>query len=65
MKENTTFDENGKALTVHYEEHNVTYPADYSFATINDYVHNQDTNFEDLVYLCLGMACHIEKISKK
>lgn len=31
-------------------------PADYSFATVNDYVHGMDAHFEDLQALCLGMA---------
>lgn len=39
-----------------------TFPADYSFACINDFVNRMDTNFEDLQALCLGMACEIEKL---
>lgn len=41
---------------------NDTMPADYSFASVNDFVHNHDRQFEDLLALCLGMACHIEKM---
>lgn len=40
----------------------ITMPADYSFASVNDYVHGMGTQFEDLQALCLGMACHIENI---
>lgn len=39
-----------------------TFPADYSFACINDFVHRVGTDFEDLQALCLGMACEIEKL---
>lgn len=43
----------------------VTMPADYSFATVNDFVHRIDTTYEELEALCLGMACHIEKLEGK
>lgn len=37
-------------------------PVDYSFRCVNDYVHAMGTHFEDIQALCLGMACHIEKL---
>jgi hypothetical protein len=37
-------------------------PADYSFATVNDYVHSMGVHFEELQALCLGMADHIDKL---
>lgn len=55
--------ETGKALTETVDD--VTFPADYSFATVNDYVHSTGTNFEDLQSLCLGMATHIEKYERR
>ena len=55
-----TITESGHALTETIQ--GVTMPADYTFATINDFVHRHDTNYEDLQYLCLGMASHIEKL---
>jgi hypothetical protein len=58
-----TLNENGKALTETIE--GVTMPADYSFATVNDFVHSIETQYEDLECLCLGMASHMEKLSKK
>lgn len=42
----------------------VTMPADYSFACVNDFVHAPHTNYEELQYLCLGMATHIEKLQR-
>ena len=33
-----------------------TMPADYSFECVNDYVHDFGREFEELQYLCLGMA---------
>ena len=57
-----TIDENGNALTV--TQDGCTMPADYSFSCINDFVHHPNTHFEDLQHLALGMAAHIESISK-
>ena len=37
-------------------------PADYGFASVNDYVHGVDVQFEDLVSLCLGMANEIDRL---
>lgn len=56
-----TLTEAGQVLTETRE--GITMPADYSFATVNDYVHGVDVNFEDLVSLCLGMADHIDKLN--
>jgi hypothetical protein len=56
-----TLTQDGKALTETQE--GVTMPADYSFETINDYVHCADASYEDLQALCLGMACYIEKMN--
>jgi len=39
-------------------------PADYSFASVNDYVHGVDRYFEELQWLALGMATEIEKLRK-
>ena len=57
-----TLTETGKVLTETQQD--VTSPADYSFETINDYVHCADASYEDLQNLCLGMACHIEKLER-
>lgn len=57
-----TLNNNGIPLTV--TEENVTMPADYSFTCINDFVHSHGTSFEDLQYLCLGMANEIERLKK-
>jgi hypothetical protein len=40
-------------------------PADYSFATVNDYVHTPGRHYEDLEALCLGMACEIDRLRGK
>ena len=57
-----TVTEDGKPLTE--TQYGITMPADYSFATVNDYVHGMEVNFEDLQALCLGMATHIEKLMR-
>ena len=55
-----TLTETGKALTETQE--GVTMPADYSFASVNDYVHGVERHFEELQWLCLGMATEIDKL---
>lgn len=55
-----TMTETGKLLTE--TQQGITMPADYSFATVNDYVHGLDVHFEDLQALCLGMADYIDKL---
>ena len=57
-----TLTETGEALTE--TQDGCTMPADYSFANVNDFVHSMETQYEDLQALCLGMACHIEKLEK-
>ncbi len=52
----------GKVLTETVE--GVTMPADYSFASVNDYVHGMERNFEELQWLALGMATEIDKLRK-
>ena len=42
----------------------ITMPADYSFASVNDYVHGLHVQFEELQALCLGMSCYIEKLER-
>ena len=41
-----TLSETGKVLTE--TQQGVTMPADYSFSTVNDFVHGIDVHFEDL-----------------
>ena len=55
-----TITETGKVLSE--TEQGISMPADYSFATVNSFVHGIDVHFEDLVNLCLGMADHIDKM---
>lgn len=52
----------GQVLTE--TQQGITMPADYSFATVNDYVHGLHVSFEDLEALCLGMANHIDKLQR-
>lgn len=42
----------------------ITVPADYTFASVNAYVHDTERHFEELQYLALGMASEIEKLRK-
>ena len=62
MSHTLTVTEDGKVLTE--TRGGITMPADYSFATVNDYVHGIDVHFEELQALCLGMAAHIEKLMR-
>ena len=43
----------------------VTMPADYSFKCINNYVHCESPQYEDLQHLALGMSSHIEDLRKE
>jgi hypothetical protein len=58
-----TLDEDGNALTETQE--GITMPANYSFKTVNDFVHSRDVQYEDLECLCLGMANHIDDLNKR
>lgn len=62
MSHTLTVTEDGKPLTE--TQDGITMPADYSFATVNDYVHGMEVHFEDLQALCLGMATQIEKLMR-
>lgn len=57
-----TLTEAGKVLTE--TKDGITLPADYSFETVNDFVHSVDATYELLEALCLGMAAHIEKLER-
>ena len=57
-----TLTETGKVLTE--TQQGITMPADYSFASVNDYVHGVERHFEELQWLCLGLATEIEKLRK-
>lgn len=57
-----TYDESGKALVETCLD--INHPADYSFETVNDFIHAHDRTFEELLALCLGMAVHIEKLER-
>ena len=58
-----TLDEAGNPLTETQE--GITMPANYSFKTVNDFVHSRDVQYEDLECLCLGMANHIDDLNKR
>ncbi len=58
----TTYTLNEAGTVMTETRFGITMPADYSFASVNDYVHGIDVSFEDLVALCLGMACHIDTL---
>lgn len=53
-----TISESGVVLTETHDGNEV--PADCSFAIVNDYVHAHGRHFEELQYLALGMASHID-----
>lgn len=57
-----TYSESGKALVETCCDINL--PADYSFATVNDFIHSPGRTYEELEALCLGMAVHIEKLER-
>jgi len=58
-----TYDETGKALVETYDG-DINHPADYSFATVKDFIHNPGRTYEELEARCLGMAEHIEKLQR-
>lgn len=58
-----TYNESGKALVETYDG-DINQPADYGFATVNDFIHAHDRTFEELQALCLGMAEHVEKLER-
>lgn len=58
-----TIDNDGTVLTETIDDEE--YPANYSFKIVNDYVHDANRHFEELQYLCLGMANEIEKIKER
>ncbi len=41
------------------------FPGGYDFTTVNNFVHHQDTAFEELQWMCLGMATEIGKLRKR
>jgi len=46
------------------QQEGISMPSDYSFATINDFVHSSETHFEELQYTCLAMSSEIERLNK-
>lgn len=61
-RETHTLDENGKSLSIEKNGHSA--PADYSFASVNDFVHASDRHYEELQSLALGMSGEIEQLTK-
>ena len=57
---NYTLNENGQVILE--TQMGVTMPVDYSFKVVNEFVHHPDRHYEELEALCLGMACHIDKL---
>lgn len=55
-----TIDQSGLVLTETVD--GITLPADYGFASVNDYVHSPDVTYENLEALCLGMAAYVDKL---
>ena len=58
-----TLNESGFALTETIQ--GVTMPIDCSFAVVNDWVHGQGVNFEEVQALCLGMASENDRLRKQ
>ena len=53
-RETTTLDPSGKALSVECD--GVSMPAGYTFAEVNDWVHNVGRQYEELEWHALGAA---------
>ncbi len=62
-RETYTISPSGQVETV--ERAGVSMPADYTFASVNDYIHAADRHFEELQCLALGMAGEIERLRKE
>lgn len=63
MKALNEFRELKKSVT--YNNEGIEMPADYSFATVNSYVHAVGRQYEELEALCLGMACEIDRLKAR
>lgn len=57
-----TINEQGIVLIEHHD--GFDWPGDLSFKTVNDFVHGPDRQYEELQYLCLGLAIELEKLNK-
>lgn len=67
IKEIIVFDNNSNPLYMEmgYDKPNIKTPVDYSFKSINDFVHCADASYEELQYLCLGLATELERIKTR
>ena len=63
QKSTLTFNEKGRAITETVE--GVEMPAEMSFECVNEFIHSDNVDFEDLQCLCLGMVTEIEKYKKQ
>jgi len=43
----------------------VNHPVDYTFDSVNNFVHAPNVHFEELQYCCLGMATEIDKLNAR
>ena len=43
----------------------INMPIDYGFASVNDWIHGIDVQFEEIQALCLGMASEIGQLKQK
>jgi hypothetical protein len=57
-----TLDDKGKVLVEHYD--GFDYPPELTFECINNFIHSQGRQYEELQYLCLGLITELEKQRK-
>lgn len=56
---------NEKGAPILEQQDGITMPANYSFECINNFVHCESPQYEDLENLALGMSLHIEALKKE
>ena len=61
--ETTTIDSKGNVLSVEYD--GCSMPADYSFESVNIFVHQANRQYEELEGLCLSLASDREEQIKR
>ncbi|WP_299202612.1 hypothetical protein [uncultured Amphritea sp.] len=55
-----TMNELGEVITE--TQDGVTMPIDCSFENVNDWIHGTDVQFEEIQWLCLGMASENDRL---
>jgi len=55
-----TIKESGELITSHYD--GFDWPGQLTFESVNDFVHDSNREYEEIQYLCLGLASKLDAI---